>query len=177
MLAKLRRSGRKTFRYQQEQRAIEAWLRLIVQAAGLSSELAMEIAECARLIKGYGDTHKRGTGNYRLIETELILPALAGNHAGRHAAAEAIANARTAALLDPEGERFDQMPRRIAVTIGAQDRGRIGPYRDGRWARHGAGASAKSARSAWMLVAALAPPLARQRRGAGAIGVLSRVTR
>ncbi len=122
MLAKLRPFRRKTFRYQQEQRAIEAWLRHIVQAAGLSSELALEIAECARLIKGYGDTHKRGTGNYRLIETELMLPALAGNRPA-HAAAEGIANARTAALLDPDGEALtkclaeieSQSARRIAA--------------------------------------------------------------
>jgi indolepyruvate ferredoxin oxidoreductase, alpha subunit len=103
LLAKLRPWRRKTFRYQEEQRAIEAWLHRIAQAAPLSPELALEIAECARLIKGYGDTHKRGTDNYRLIETELMLPALAGAMRPREAA-DAIANARTAALLDPEGE-------------------------------------------------------------------------
>jgi indolepyruvate ferredoxin oxidoreductase, alpha subunit len=122
MLAKLRAFRRKTFRYREEQRAIETWLRHIVQASALSSELALEIAECARLIKGYGDTHKRGSGNFRLIETELMLPALAGNRPARQAA-EAIANARTAALLDPEGEALtkclaeieSQSVRRIAA--------------------------------------------------------------
>ncbi len=103
LLAKLRALRPGTYRYRDEQHAIEAWLRLIVQAAPLSAELALEIAECARLIKGYGDTHKRGTANYRLIERELILPALAGAMPPRQAA-DAIANARTAALLDPEGE-------------------------------------------------------------------------
>ncbi len=103
MLAKLRRFRPKTFRFREEQRAIEAWLHLIAQTAPLSSELAIEIAECARLIKGYGDTHKRGTENYRLIETELMRPAIAGSMPPRQAA-DAIANARTAALLDPEGE-------------------------------------------------------------------------
>ncbi len=103
LLAKLRALRPGTYRYREEQRAIEAWLRLILQAAPLSAELSLEIAECARLIKGYGDTHKRGTSNCRLIERELILPALAGAMSPRQAA-EAIANARTAALLDPEGE-------------------------------------------------------------------------
>jgi indolepyruvate ferredoxin oxidoreductase alpha subunit len=103
VLAKLRRVRRSTFRFQEEQRAIEAWLQSIVKAAPLSAELAIEIAECARLIKGYGDTHKRGSGNYRLIERELMRPALAAALPPRQAA-EAIANARTAALLDPEGE-------------------------------------------------------------------------
>jgi len=122
VLAKLRRFRPKTYRYREEQRAIENWLRLIAEAAPLSSELATEIAECARLIKGYGDTHKRGTANYRLIEKELILPALAGHMPPRQAA-EAIANARTAALLDPEGEALakclaevqSQSSRRIAA--------------------------------------------------------------
>jgi indolepyruvate ferredoxin oxidoreductase, alpha subunit len=103
LLAKLRPWRRKTYRYQEEQHAIESWLHLIARAAPLSAELALEIAECARLIKGYGDTHKRGTGNYRLIETELMLPALAGAMPPREAA-DATANARTAALLDSEGE-------------------------------------------------------------------------
>jgi indolepyruvate ferredoxin oxidoreductase alpha subunit len=103
LLAKLRGYRPKTFRYQQEQRAIEAWLRTIAQATSLSGDLALEIAECARLIKGYGDTHQRGTANYHLIEREVMVPALAGSIQPRQAA-EAIANARTAALLDPDGE-------------------------------------------------------------------------
>ncbi len=122
LLAKLRGFRPRTSRYQEEQHAITCWLRLIADAAPLSAELAIEIAECARLIKGYGDTHKRGSDNYRLIEKELILPALAGAMPPRQAA-EAIANARTAALLDPEGEALGkclaeiqaQSARRIAA--------------------------------------------------------------
>src|SRR5262249_9656609 len=60
MLARLRRFRPRTYRYAQEQAAIEAWLGLIVAAAAKSAELALEIAQCARLIKGCGDTWKRG---------------------------------------------------------------------------------------------------------------------
>jgi indolepyruvate ferredoxin oxidoreductase alpha subunit len=102
-LAALRRWRPRTYRYAEEQHEIEGWLGLIAQAAAQSAELALEIAECARLIKGYGDTHKRGTGNYRLIETHVIRPALAGQIAARQAA-DAVASARTAALVDPDGE-------------------------------------------------------------------------
>ena len=102
-LAELRRWRPRTYRYAEEQREIESWLSLIAQAATQSAELALEVAECARLIKGYGDTHKRGTGNYRLIETHVIRPALAGQIAARQAA-DAVASARTAALVDPDGE-------------------------------------------------------------------------
>ena len=119
-LAKLRPWRPKTYRFQEEQKAIGAWLRHIADAAPLSSDLAIEIAECARLIKGYGDTHKRGTANYRMIETELMLPALACSMPPRQAA-EAIANARTAALLDPEGEALSK----CIVAIHSQSSRRI----------------------------------------------------
>ena len=60
-LAKLKRFRPKSWRFAEEQIAIEAWLARVVAAAKLSPDLALEIAECARLIKGYGDTWKRGS--------------------------------------------------------------------------------------------------------------------
>jgi indolepyruvate ferredoxin oxidoreductase, beta subunit len=103
MLAKLRRLRPYGHRYKQEQQQIESWLALIREAARRSPELALEIAECARLIKGYGDTHTRGLANYRAIEERVIRPALAGEIPSGQAA-DAVASARTAALVDPEGE-------------------------------------------------------------------------
>ncbi len=103
MLAKLRRVRRSTYRYLEEQMSIEGWLGSIAHASKRSSELALEIAECARLIKGYGDTHTRGSANFAIIETRLIRPALAGTIPVARAV-DAIASARTAALLDPDGE-------------------------------------------------------------------------
>jgi indolepyruvate ferredoxin oxidoreductase alpha subunit len=104
LLASLRPFRRRTFRFRQEQDAIETWLRLIVQGASVSPELAIEIAECAGLIKGYGDTHRRGSANYDLIAARVIAPALAGDAMPARAVADAVASARTAALLDPDGE-------------------------------------------------------------------------
>jgi indolepyruvate ferredoxin oxidoreductase beta subunit len=102
-LAKLVRWRPKSYRFREEQRAIEAWLDLVVEAARLSGDLALEVAACARLIKGYGDTLKRGIGNYRLIEAGVIRPALAGRMTLARGI-DAIASARTAALADPEGD-------------------------------------------------------------------------
>jgi indolepyruvate ferredoxin oxidoreductase, alpha subunit len=113
VLASLRGFRPRTWRFKEEQRNIENWLRLITRAAPLSVELAIEIAECARLIKGYGDTHKRGSDNYRQIVSQVIEPALAGQIAVRQAA-DAIASARTAALLDPEGEALTKCLAAIA---------------------------------------------------------------
>ena len=103
LLAALRRWRPRTYRYAEEQRDIEHWLGLIVEASERSADLALEVADCARLIKGYGDTHKRGTGNYRLIESHVIRPALGGQIPLRQAA-DAVASARIAALVDPDGE-------------------------------------------------------------------------
>src|SRR5262249_23600858 len=81
----------------------EAWLALIGAGAAKSTALALEIVECARLIKGYGDTWKRGAVNYASIEARVIRPVLAGDIPLARGI-DAIASARTAALLDPEGE-------------------------------------------------------------------------
>ncbi|MGB8628732.1 MAG: indolepyruvate oxidoreductase subunit beta family protein, partial [Xanthobacteraceae bacterium] len=113
LLAKLRPLRRGTFRFQQEREAIEAWLKLILQAAPLSAELAIEVAECADLIKGYGDTQKRGAGNYRAIAAQVIAPTLAGGIPVRQAI-DAVASARTAASLDPEGEALAKCLARLA---------------------------------------------------------------
>ena len=102
-LAKLRRFRPKSWRFAEEQAAIESWLALIAAAAQLSGDLALEVAECARLIKGYGDTWKRGSANYQTILARIIGPVLQGRIPVR-AGIDAIASARTAALVDPEGE-------------------------------------------------------------------------
>jgi indolepyruvate ferredoxin oxidoreductase, beta subunit len=123
LLAKLRRWRPKSYRFQEEQRAIDAWLRLIAEAARLSGDLALEIAECARLIKGYGDTLKRGSANYRLIETRIIRPTLAGC-IPLSRGLDAIASARAAALADPEGEALTrclaEVEAQAAVHIAAE---------------------------------------------------------
>jgi indolepyruvate ferredoxin oxidoreductase alpha subunit len=107
LLAKLRGLRPYGIRYAEEQAQIESWLRLILQAAEIAPALALEIAECARLIKGYGDTHARGTANYRAIETRVIHTALTGGM-GPDRAADAVASARAAALADPEGETLER---------------------------------------------------------------------
>ena len=123
MLAKMRRIRPYGIRYAQEQEQIESWLRLIVEAAHRAPDLAIEIAECARLIKGYGDTHARGLSNYRTIEVRVIRPALDGTLPVAHAA-DAVASARTAALKDPEGESLArclaEIETRVALPIAAE---------------------------------------------------------
>jgi indolepyruvate ferredoxin oxidoreductase, beta subunit len=103
-----------SFRYIEEQAEIEGWLGRIRAATPIGVELAREIAELARLVKGYGDTYKRGLDNYRRIAAEVVAPALAGKMAPR-VAADAVANARVAALADPEGESLSRTLAAIAA--------------------------------------------------------------
>jgi len=105
-LAGLRRFRRGTWRYGEEQAVIGAWLADCAAAAAIDLALAAEIAECASLIKGYGETFQRGSGNYARIRAAITGPALAGAMAPA-LAADALANARAAALADPEGGRLD----------------------------------------------------------------------
>jgi indolepyruvate ferredoxin oxidoreductase, beta subunit len=90
-----------SYRYREEQQLIERWLALVAEAAPRDVQLAREIAECARLVKGYGETHRRGKGNFL-----AILDALVENPATANAReqAAAIRKAREAALADPEGQ-------------------------------------------------------------------------
>src|SRR5262249_32867123 len=103
LLARLRRFRPRSYRFQQEQAAIEALLALIAAAAAKSAPLALEIAECARLLKGYGDTLERGALNYAAIERQVIRPIFAGA-VPLSRGIDAVASARTAALTDPDGE-------------------------------------------------------------------------
>jgi indolepyruvate ferredoxin oxidoreductase beta subunit len=102
-LAKLRRWRPRLYRYQVEQAEIESWLALIADAARRAPQFALEVVECARLIKGYGDTHKRGSANYQTIVERVVRPVLAGQISLTQGI-DAVASARTAALIDPDGE-------------------------------------------------------------------------
>ena len=90
-----------SYRYREEQTLIERWLGHIADAARRDPGLALEVAECARLVKGYGETHRRGKANFLAIVDALVEnPATAQP---REQAA-AIRKAREAALADPEGQ-------------------------------------------------------------------------
>lgn len=113
MLAKLRRRRRGTYRYALEQAAIESWLALIAKAVGAGdTALAREMAALSGLIKGYWDTHARGTASYRRIVETLIEPALE-RAAGLENLAARVAEARRAALADPEGDALGEALARL----------------------------------------------------------------
>ena len=107
MLSKMRFYRPKTYRYGEEQKAIEAWLDTVKNAAALHYQLAVEIAELANLRKGYSDTHQRGLQNFTRIMEEVAIPC---SSAAKDPAwgVDAVSKLRTAALADPEGDALDK---------------------------------------------------------------------
>ena len=100
-LAGLRRWRRASLRYQVENARIEGWLQRIHQAAASDPALALEIARCQRLVKGYSDTHERGLRNFdKLMAATQRLT-------GNPQAATIVQRLRDAALADEHGHALD----------------------------------------------------------------------
>jgi indolepyruvate ferredoxin oxidoreductase beta subunit len=97
---------RRSLRFQDEHALIGRWLDAIGRTAARDYALALEIAECARLLKGYGDTQHRGRQNFLKIFEGLVLRSLEGR--GPADPVAAIRAARLAALADPEGDALDR---------------------------------------------------------------------
>jgi len=112
-LAAMRRLRRMTARYHDEQPLIDRWLAAIRTAGARDLGLALEIALCGRLIKGYGDTHRRGKASFlRILDTIVT----GGSFESDTARAIAIKAAREAALADPEGRKLDQSLETVGIT-------------------------------------------------------------
>ncbi|MHB8666343.1 MAG: indolepyruvate oxidoreductase subunit beta family protein [Burkholderiales bacterium] len=108
LLAWLRPLRRSSARYAEEQALIERWLAAI--AAAPAPELALEIALCGRLIKGYGDTNRRAKANFlRIFDTLVDGAAMIDGaaEADAKARAQAVRAARESALADPEGKGLE----------------------------------------------------------------------
>jgi indolepyruvate ferredoxin oxidoreductase beta subunit len=116
-LASLRRLRRITARYHEEQALVDRWLAEIRSAAARDLGLGLEIALCARLIKGYGDTHRRGKENFlRILGTIVDKTSVSGGAFASDAErAGAVRKALEAALADPEGRKLDQSLETVGV--------------------------------------------------------------
>jgi indolepyruvate ferredoxin oxidoreductase beta subunit len=104
-LAWLKHWRPRSLRYAEEQALIERWLSAVRAAAPSSTALALEIVACAGLLKGYGETHRRGKSNFLAILDALVENPAAGDSTAR---AAAIRKAREAALADPEQKALEK---------------------------------------------------------------------
>ena len=103
-LAAMKHLRRWGSRYAEEQALIDEWLGAVQAGAMQSRLLGFEIAQCGRLIKGYGSTNERGRDNLLHVIRHLAQPAF-GSASER---ASAIRRARDAALADDAGKALDK---------------------------------------------------------------------
>jgi indolepyruvate ferredoxin oxidoreductase beta subunit len=100
-VSRMRRWRRKTLRYELENARIEYWLTQVTETAKRNPALALELAQCQRLVKGYSDTHARGLKNY-----QTLMAAVA--RAGALLAPATLRELREAALADEHGKKLQQ---------------------------------------------------------------------
>ena len=108
-LTRLRPLRRKSLRYVRERKKIAEWLALLGQMGPADYDLASQLAESPRLIKGYGSTHQLGSRNFDAIVAALpqlrTLPNAGGQLKKLHAAA----------LADDTGQQLSVALSELAV--------------------------------------------------------------
>ncbi|HEX7438082.1 MAG TPA: indolepyruvate oxidoreductase subunit beta family protein [Caldimonas sp.] len=107
-VAGMKRWRRSTTRYAAEDAAIVAWLARIAGTAKGNPELAIEVAQCQRLVKGYSDTHERGVRNF-----DTVMAAV--QRAGATLAPATLRELREAALADEHGTMLEATLARHAL--------------------------------------------------------------
>jgi len=106
LLARLRVLRPVSWRAHLEQGRIDGWLQAVARAAGWDERLACEVAQLARLVKGYGDVRRRLVA---LFDTGLALALSTGEAESQSRAGFVVSTAlterfRTLVLEGPEGE-------------------------------------------------------------------------
>ncbi len=110
-VAGLRRWRRGTLRYRVERAHLDEWLERVEKAIARDPALGLEMVRCRRLVKGYSDTHERGTNRFdRLMAAaEMLL--------GRSGAADSLAELREAALRDASGDALEKRWRELGLAM------------------------------------------------------------
>lgn len=109
-LAALRPLRPHSLRHRQEHAAINAWLDAMRRLLPAAPTFARVLAGLPQVLKGYGDTQRRGRENYARLWNEQVAPMIAAVDASPGPVADAagttaaFARAVRATLADPEGE-------------------------------------------------------------------------
>ena len=108
LISGLRLTRRSTLRYKTEITDIEKWLATVQAIAVTDYDLAVEVAECQRLVKGYGETHERGKASFNRIMAVL------DDARNQPNAASLVKELREAALADEQGEALEATLQKVA---------------------------------------------------------------
>ena len=101
LISSLKALRRRLLRHEREMDHLARWLALATSTAEQDYELAVEVIACRRLVKGYSDTHVRGTSKFdRLVSS---VPQLVG----KPDSAGWLRRLRLAALADEDGKMLD----------------------------------------------------------------------
>lgn len=108
----------RTLRFAEEEAWVERWLGLVERALAVDPAAAREVVATAALVRGYAETYKRGLACWTRIMEEVVDPALSGTLPRAHFA-DAVLQARLAAVKDPEGEALAKTIAAIAHAAAA----------------------------------------------------------
>jgi indolepyruvate ferredoxin oxidoreductase beta subunit len=107
-LSAMRTRRRGTLRHARETENREAWLSLAASTLPGNYDLAVEVLNCRRLLKGYSGTHERGVSKFDRVISAL--PKLGDRQDG----ADWLRRLRQAALLDEDGVALDGALKTVA---------------------------------------------------------------
>jgi indolepyruvate ferredoxin oxidoreductase beta subunit len=113
-LASLRRWRPRTLRFKREQQRINNWLGQVKNLAQVDYALALEVAECPRLVKGYGDTYALGSRNFESLMRALPTLRQMDNAAAR------LKTLREAALADDTGKKLENALAELNLVPGGR---------------------------------------------------------
>ena len=109
VLGALKPIRRTTLRYQREMAHLEKWLSVATANVAQNYDVAVEILNARRLVKGYSDTHARGESKFERVLGAV--PVLAARDDG----ADWMRRLRDAALMDENGIALDGALKTIAT--------------------------------------------------------------
>ncbi|MGI9422380.1 MAG: DUF6537 domain-containing protein [Hyphomicrobiaceae bacterium] len=108
LTASLRPYRRRLKRHHHEMKSLDVWYQRALDVAAQDYDLGVEVLNCRRLIKGYSDTHSRGTSKFDRVMSSLELIQ------GRADASQWLRRLIEAALQDENGDALDGALKTIA---------------------------------------------------------------
>ena len=100
-MARLRPWRRASLRFAEEHAAIDGWWAALSALAPQSPAMGQALAQLPQVLKGYGDTQRRGREHYERLWSQWVAPALAGQMPLDEAAAQ-LRQALQATLAKPD---------------------------------------------------------------------------
>jgi indolepyruvate ferredoxin oxidoreductase, beta subunit len=106
LLGRLRFLRPRSLRAEREWALIERWRRAVLDCAALDTELAIEVAETAGIVRGYGEVRRRLSAAFVRLLNDIVAPAVAHDRAAGQGYARSrriVAEARRLLLADEQG--------------------------------------------------------------------------